>query len=260
MNDLSKKISKLRKGKGYSQEEFAKLIGLSRSSLAQLELGNRQIKYFEIDKISKKLGVSMNELSGKESNIVQGEIKEKKNKNADIRISIPQLNRKKFENVLLYILEKCAGKPNVDETVLYKLLYFSDFNYYELYEEQLTGAAYRRLPRGPVPYKIENIINDLVEAGKIKVLKTEYFRYPQIRYIPLVKADLTNLKASEKEVIDNVIDSLSDMSAKGITEYSHNDIPWKSTQEEEVIDYELVFYRSVPYSQRIYMEEAGDDI
>ncbi|MEO8211237.1 MAG: type II toxin-antitoxin system antitoxin SocA domain-containing protein, partial [bacterium] len=104
------------------------------------------------------------------------------------------------------------------------------------------------------------IINDLIEAGKIKALKTEYFGYPQKRYIPLVKADLTNLKASEKEVIDNVIDRLSDMSAKGIAEYSHNDIPWKSTKEGEVIDYELVFYRGVPYSQRIYMEEAGDDI
>ena len=56
------------------------------------------------------------------------------------RVSVPSLQVKKFKNVLLYILERCAGKPNVGETVLYKLLYFSDFNYYELYEEQLTGA------------------------------------------------------------------------------------------------------------------------
>jgi len=260
MNELRKRISKIRKDKNYSQEEFAKLIGMSRSSLAQLELGNRQIKFFEIEIISKKLGVSMNELAGKELKIDQAEMKEEKAKSTYERTSVPQLKRKKFENVLLYILENCAGKPNVGETVLYKLLYFSDFNYYELYEEQLTGAAYRRLPRGPVPYKIDSIINDMVNNDKLKVFKAEYFGYPQKRYIPLVKADLTLLKASEKEVIDNVIDQLSDMSAKGIAEYSHNDIPWKSTKEGEVIDYELVFYRSVPYSQRIYMEEAGDDI
>ena len=64
---------------------------------------------------------------------------------------MPTLQVDKFKNVLLYILERCAGKPNVGETVLYKLLYFADFNYYELYEEHLTGAKYRKLPFGPVP-------------------------------------------------------------------------------------------------------------
>jgi transcriptional regulator with XRE-family HTH domain len=260
MNELNKRISRLRKAKGYSQEEFAKLIEMSRSAFAQLELGNRHIKFFEIEVISKKLGVSMNELAGKEFKIFQDEIKEEPTKIIDERISIPKLKRKKFENVLLYILEKCAGKPNVGEAVLYKLLYFSDFNYFELYEEQMTGAAYRKLPRGPVPFKIDIIVYDMVETGKLKVIKTEYFGYPQKRFLPLVKADLTTLKASEKEVIDNVIDQLSDMSASGIAEYSHFDIPWKATKEGKVIDYELVFYRSVPYSQRIYKEDAGDDI
>src|SRR5665811_2454349 len=67
------------------------------------------------------------------------------------RISVPHIKLSIFKNVLLYILERCAGKPNVGETVLYKLLYFSDFNYYELYEEHLSGARYRKLPYGPVP-------------------------------------------------------------------------------------------------------------
>ena len=54
-----------------------------------------------------------------------------------LKVSTPE----KFKNIILYLLECCAGKPNVGETVLYKLLYFSDFNYYELYEEQLSGAS-----------------------------------------------------------------------------------------------------------------------
>jgi len=49
------------------------------------------------------------------------EIKARK---ADERISVPTLKLNKFKNVLLYILERCAGKPNVGETVLNKLLYF----------------------------------------------------------------------------------------------------------------------------------------
>jgi transcriptional regulator with XRE-family HTH domain len=52
----------------------------------------------------------------------------------DIRISIPTTNEKKFREVLLYILEKLSSKPSFTETVLHKILYFSDFDFYELYE------------------------------------------------------------------------------------------------------------------------------
>ncbi len=53
------------------------------------------------------------------------------------------------------------------EPVLYKLLYFADFNYYELYEEHLTGARYRKLPYGPVPQKPDAIINQMIDAGQL---------------------------------------------------------------------------------------------
>lgn len=176
----------------------------------------------------------------------------------DMRISVPKLKVEKFKNVLLYILERCAGKPNVGETVLYKLLYFSDFNYYELYEEQLTGASYRKLPHGPVPFRMDYILKGMEENGELAKLETEYYGLKQKRYMPLVKPDLTKLKASEIEVIDHVIDQLSDMNAKGISLYSHNDMPWRATKDGEEIDYELVFYRTMPYSQRVY--EEGNDV
>lgn len=38
------------------------------------------------------------------------------------RISEPTLQVQKFKNIMLYILERCAGKPNVGETVLHKFL------------------------------------------------------------------------------------------------------------------------------------------
>jgi len=160
-----------------------------------------------------------------------------------------------MKNVLLYILERCAGKPNVGETVLYKLLYFSDFNYYELYEEHLTGAMYRKLPYGPVPQKIETIIGQMMEKGMIQRMKTEYYGKMQTRYIPLAKADLTELKASEKEVIDKVIEQLSDWSASAISNYSHKDMPWLASKEGEDINYELAFYRDAPFSVRNYGDE-----
>jgi hypothetical protein len=61
---------------------------------------------------------------------------------SEMRISVPQKNIEKFKQVILYILTKVGSKPNFDQTVLFHLLYFIDFDYYELYEEQLMGWKY----------------------------------------------------------------------------------------------------------------------
>jgi transcriptional regulator with XRE-family HTH domain len=254
---IGQRITELRKMKGLSQEDLAKSVKISRPSLAQIELGNRSVDILELQKLSLVLGFSLDDFMSKDFSASQVvDLKEeKKTKKEEERISVPTLQVNKFKNVLLYILERCAGKPNVGETVLYKLLYFSDFNYYELYEEHLTGAKYRKLPYGPVPQKLDTIIGQMIEKGQLQRVKTEYHGYPQIRYLPLEKADLTELRASEKEVIDRVIEQMSDWSAAMISDYSHKDLPWEVTDEGKDISYELAFYRDLPYSVRVYNDE-----
>src|SRR5690606_8991037 len=143
------------KVKGLSQEDLAKRVGISRPSLTQMELGNRSIDIFELQTLSRVLGFSLDDFMSTDFSVT-GEVPgvEGKGLKKEERISVPVLQVGKFKNVLLYILERCSGKPNVGETVLNKLLYFSDFNYYELYEEHLTGARYRKLPYGPVPQNL----------------------------------------------------------------------------------------------------------
>ncbi|OFY86501.1 MAG: hypothetical protein A3F72_15060 [Bacteroidetes bacterium RIFCSPLOWO2_12_FULL_35_15] len=257
---IGQRIAKLRKMKGLSQEDLAKSVKISRPSLAQIELGNRSVDVLEFQRLSMVLGFSLDDFMSRDFSVSQdteGKA-ESKIKKADERISVPTLKVSKFKNVLLYILERCAGKPNVGETVLYKLLYFSDFNYYELYEEHLTGAKYRKLPYGPVPQKLDTIIGQMMESGQIKRIKTEYFGKIQTRYIPLTKADLKELRASEKEVIDKVIEQLSDWSAAAISNYSHKDMPWVASKEGEEINYELAFYRDAPFSVRNYGDEIEE--
>jgi transcriptional regulator with XRE-family HTH domain len=253
---IGQRITELRKMKGLSQEDLAKAIHMSRPSLAQIELGNRSVDILELHKLSLVLQFSLdNFMSTNFSASKLIESKEEKSQKKEERIAVPTLQVSKFKNVLLYILERCAGKPNVGETVLYKLLYFADFNYYELYEEHLTGAKYRKLPYGPVPQKLDTIIGQMVEKKQLQRVKTIYHNYPQTRYLPLEKADLTSLKASEKEVIDKVIEQMSDWSATAISNYSHKDMPWLASKEGEDIHYELVFYREAPFSVRNYGEE-----
>ncbi|MES2139721.1 MAG: type II toxin-antitoxin system antitoxin SocA domain-containing protein [Bacteroidota bacterium] len=257
---IGERITELRKMKGLSQKDLAKSIKISRPSLAQIELGNRSVDILELQKLSMVLGFSLDDFMSKDFTVSQ-EVDAKvetKSKKSEERISVPTLKINKFKNVLLYILERCAGKPNVGETVLYKLLYFSDFNYYELYEEHLTGAKYRKLPYGPVPQKLDTIINQMIDKGQLKRVKTDYHGYPQTRYLPLEKANLTELMASEKEIIDRVIEQMSDWSAAAISNYSHKDMPWLASKEGEEINYELAFYRDAPFSVRNYGDEIEE--
>lgn len=249
----------LRKLKGLSQKDLAKALKISRPSVAQMELGNRSLSAIELIGLSELLGFSLDKFLAKEYEAVEeveaeAEVGPPKQ---DMRVSIPEFKIDKFRNVLLYILERCAGKPNVGETVLYKLLYFSDFNHYERYESHLTGSQYRKLPYGPVPQKLDTVINQMIKKGQLQRMKSAYHGYPQTRYIPMEKADLTKMSAAEKETIDQVIDRFSDWSAVAISEYSHKDMPWRASEEGEVIDYELAFYRESPFSARTYSDESG---
>ncbi|HCT29740.1 MAG TPA: XRE family transcriptional regulator [Bacteroidales bacterium] len=257
---IGQRIMELRKLKGLSQAELAKSVKISRPSLVQIESGNRSIDVLELQRLSIILGFSLDDFMS-ENFIVNDSVEvntENKTKKVVERISVPTLQVDKFKNVLLYILEKCAGKPNVGETVLYKLLYFSDFNYYELYEEHLTGAKYRKLPYGPVPQKLDSIINQMIEKSQLQRVKTDYYGLAQTRYLPLMKANLSELKASEKEIIDKVIEQMSDWSAASISNYSHKDMPWLASKEGEEINYELVFYRDAPFSVRNYGDEIEE--
>jgi len=254
---IGKRIAELRRRKGFSQEGLARSVNLSRPSLTQIELGNRSIDIFELQSLSLVLGFTLDDFMSQDfsTNHYPEGNKELKSIKVEERNSVPYLQVNKFKTVLLYILEKCAGKPNAGETVLFKLLYFSDFNCYELHEEHLTGATYRKLPFGPVPQNADAIIDQMLEQGLLQRIKTEYHGFPQTRYLPLVKADLTQLKASEKEIIDRVIEQMSDWSAATISNYSHKDLPWEVTDEGKDISYELAFYRELPYSVRVYDDD-----
>lgn len=258
--EIGQRISELRKAKGLSQEELALKLKLSRPSLAQIELGNRNIDIIEMKNIAVELGFSIDEfLSGRHETLPDHTAEDIAVyvKPAE-RVAQPALKNDKFKEVLLYILERCAGKPNIGLSELHKLLYFSDFNHFELYEEHLTGLIYKKLPNGPVSMSIDTTINQMIEEGYILRVKTKYSGTRQIRYLPLKKADLTCLMASEKEVIDIVINQLGDFSGTAMSNYVLKDMPFLASGEGDEINYELAFYRETPYSSRNYHDESKE--
>ncbi len=234
-------IKKLRLKFGMSQEELARRLGMSRPTLISLEKGSRPLKLEERERLSQIFELI-------ESH--QDESTE------DARIEIPQKKLDKFKQVFLYILEKVGGKANVGLTVLYKLLYFIDFDYYEKYEEQLMGLTYIKNHHGPTPKEFIKVIEEMKRKEEIEEVKSQYFKFEQRKYLPRINPDLSKLNGREIEMINAVLARLSDMSATALSNYSHADVPWMTHEDGEEINYESVFYRNDPYSVRQYADEV----
>jgi uncharacterized phage-associated protein len=170
----------------------------------------------------------------------------------EYRISVPQNKIEKFKEVLLYILAKVGAKPNIGETVLYKILYFIDFDYYEKFEEQLMGAHYIKNHYGPTPIAFKKITEDMIKKEDLEQIDQSYYEFNQKKYLPRRLANLDLLTAREIKHIDAELERLSDMNAKELSEFSHKDVPWITAKDGEELEYEGVFYRTKDTSVRNY--------
>lgn len=247
-------LKEIRLKNNYTQEDIAKILGIARQSYSLLEKENLQITIGQIEKLSGFYNISKNDfINMRETNFTTNIIPEndcEKKENNDIRINIPQKNVSIFKEVFLYILSKIGAKPNVGETVLYKILYFIDFDYYEKYEEQLMGLVYIKNHHGPTPISFKTIIADMEKGNLLEKVKTKYFDKEQTKYLPIKESNLDCLTGTQKQHIDDILNKLSDKNATELSNLSHEDTPWIIADFQKEIDYESVFYRTDKTSVR----------
>ena len=262
MTNIGERIEKLRKKADLNQEQLSNMIGLKRVTLSKIENNERKLTAEELIKFSNIFNMTLDQFVNPshepEVVIIESNDDEKKTQ-SPIRINIPKNNVKKFKQVLLYIFNKVGSKPNIGQTVIYKLLYFIDFDYYEKYEEQLMGLVYLKSTHGPTPYYFDELIKEMKDKGIIEELKSKFYTYPQTKYLinPRIEPDLSILNGLEIEHIEWEIGRLSDLTASMLSELSHKDVPWISAEDGKPLDYESVFYRTKDTSIREY--EADED-
>lgn len=246
---LSKFIKKLRLKNNFNQSYVAKYIGVSRPTYMQIEKDERELTITEAKKLADLFGLSLDSFLNQQEIIVKFNGK-KDIKKDNIRIDVPQDKVDKFKEVFLYILSQVGAKPNIGMTVLYKLLYFIDFNYYEKYEEQLIGATYIKNHFGPTPVFFSKIVEEMKKNDELEEVNSKFFSHDQKKYLPKRQANLLKISANELQMIDQVLFKFSDKTAKELSEYSHTDTPWMVKKQGEVLDYESVFYRDEIHSVR----------
>ena len=256
---FGKFIQQQRTKRELTQEYLASELGMSRPTYMQIEHGKRELTISEAKKLAAIFDMSLkNFLDGKKDTKtvvkIEGKKKQKQGSGDEIRIIVPQEKAEKFEQTLLYILAKIGGKPNIGQTVLYKLLYFIDFDYYEKFEEQLIGAKYIKNHFGPTPLMFAKFIERLEKEGKVEKIKSKFYKHEQTKYLvnPNEPLSLSALSAQELAHIDWEIDRLGDLTATQISALSHLDTPWVAAKDREPLEYEHVFYRPEETSIREY--------
>ena len=239
-----------------SQTKLAQILKLSRPTVIKILSGERELRVSEADKLAMNLGISVAEIFGDagQTEVVLKKSSKTENKQV-LRISVPAKNVEKFKNALLYITQKIGALPNVGQTVIYKILYFCDFDYYEKFEEQLIGATYIKNHFGPTPREFSAVVKEMIKEGKIEEVTTKFFDRDQKKYMPVVSPDLSVFTGRELQHIDEEIARLGHKTAKELSDFSHLDVPWISTEIGKDIPYEAVFYRTKETSVRNYDQD-----
>ena len=234
-----------------SQDYMADNLGVSRPTYILIEKGEKELTVSQMAKLIELFGM---EVTGKEPKKI----------GSHRPTFAPRLDISKFKEALLYILEKVGAKPNIGETALYKILYFIDFDYFEKFGEPLIGATYIKNHHGPTPTQFKKIADTMMDAGELVPVQSKYFQYDQKKYLPHRLANLELFSAQEIKHIDEVIARLSDKNGSELSFYSHQDIPWIATENQNAIDYNLVFQRTAPYAQRDHegamLQSSADDV
>lgn len=162
-----------------------------------------------------------------------------------------EVDMEKLGQVLLYVLHQTRGKQNIGETVLNKLLYFIDFDFYELHTKSLTGETYIKNHYGPTSKNLGKLLSEMEQKGQIKQTKQVNPDYVQHKFEPLVECQPDVFSPQERAHMDEVIGRLGKMNANALTDYSHEDVPYLAADQKEALRYKTVFYREDAYSARL---------
>jgi len=159
------------------------------------------------------------------------------------------LNKKKYQNAILYLCQKLGGKVN-GKKKLAKLLYFADFDFYEKNQKSITGDIYKALPMGPFPAALEKITDEMSEKKLLLVKKVEERKgyLPTEIYECLSEPDLSAFNEEEKEMLERIATKYGRLTGKQLEELSHSEAPYIGTELKKEIPYDLAFYRGTDFS------------
>lgn len=160
------------------------------------------------------------------------------------------LNKKKYENTVLYLCQKLGGEIR-GKKKLAKLLYFADFDFYEKYQKSITGDTYKAYPKGPLPSHLNSVLNDLAKNKSIETSTTKEWGedyVPTEVYFGMKTANISIFDKEEIQMLNRVAKKYGGLNGEQLAELSHTEAPYASAKPFEEIPYEFSYYRGTDFS------------
>jgi len=159
------------------------------------------------------------------------------NKGIDEFSGYKEFDLAKTMNMILYVTQSLDG---VFKTKINKLLWYMDFLHFKKFSVSISGSSYVHLPYGPIPDDYDLIIGVMMNE---KFLEKEEVAFGKEIVGENLKAlsayDSNYFNDSELKVMDFVIEHFKNFTCRQISEYSHKEKPYKNTDDNEKISYEL---------------------
>lgn len=133
---------------------------------------------------------------------------------------------------MLYVAWACRQRLSFDVPALAGALYLSDFAAYDRLGRSITGSAYVKHRRGPVPAGFDEALDALVEAGCVAVGIGECV-------VPATSATVRLLTDAEIGIVDEVLgwlDGSGWLDASAAPDWSYG-AGWKAVRYGEEIPY-----------------------
>jgi len=155
-----------------------------------------------------------------------------------------KVNHAKYRNAILFFAHRIQN-GTLGKLKLMKLLYYFDFDFFEKYGHSVTGDEYLRFENGPVPRMAEKILKQM-DGKDIKISKKKVANgYKDQMHIEALTAfDISVFEKEEILLLEELASKWERFSGVEMKNATHGEAPWIATAPDEVIDYNLAFYRN----------------
>lgn len=215
-------LKEIRTKNGLTQDDLARVIGVSRTTVGDIERGKRDIELGELFDLAEYLGVDAADLINKSAK--------------------PDSRLEKYREMLLQTAlsyQRKTGK-DIPKTFLAKLVYLADFAWFYEHLEPMSGMRYRRRAYGPVADEYYAALGRLVEDGSIQTRQGRQAQWYSVNGNHPEPFIAQYLSVQETELIDCVVEKWKDANTAQIVEFTHAQLPWQICSPDEVIPYSLI--------------------
>jgi uncharacterized phage-associated protein len=154
------------------------------------------------------------------------------------------INEKKYKNAILFFAKRIQN-GTLGKLKMMKLLYYLDFDFFEKYGTSVTGDEYLRFENGPVPRMAEKILKEMNGKGiKITKRKVADGYHDQLYIEAMANFDVDVFSKEELLMLEEIAGKWEKFTGSEMKSATHGEAPWIATKPDEVIDFNLAYYRN----------------